>query len=281
MPFVTDLRIHPVKSFAPVPVQQAEVEPWGLAGDRRWMLVDGTGVMVTQRQDPRLGQVAAALRDRGELLITARSGRTLAVQPPEGPVVPVQVFGVDFKAVDAGPEAADWFGELLGGELLGRELRLVYLDDAARRPTETPVSLADAYPLLLTAQASLAALNELIAADHPDDPVTGAPVPMGRFRPNVVVDGVDAWAETGWRRVRIGQVEFRVVQQCGRCVMTTLDPETGERRGPEPLRALARHRRFGKKLAFGMHLAPVGPLSALRVGDRLTVLEDGPLPVPE
>jgi uncharacterized protein len=279
MPTVTDLRVHPVKSLAALPVQRSPVEPWGLRHDRRWMLVDARGEMVSQRQDPRLGQFRALPLEGGRpgsLLLRGPQGQSLAVEPPAGAPRPVTMFGTPMATVDAAPEASAWFSTLLNAEL-----RLVHLADAADRPGAHPVNLADGYPVNLACTASLAALNELIAAAHPDDPVKGAAVPMTRFRPNVVVDGTDAWAETGWRRIRIGSVEFRVAEQCGRCVMTTLDPETGERRGPEPLRALGRHRKFGRTLGFAMQLLPVAPLGTLRVGDRLTVLEQGPLPVPE
>jgi uncharacterized protein YcbX len=273
---IGDLVVHPVKSLAPVPVASAAVEPWGLAGDRRWMLVDADGKMVSQREDPRLGQISATLPTPGTLLLAAPGQEPLAVaEPQDGPLLPVTLFGLAFEAVYAGDEAAAWFGKALGADL-----RLVHQDRADRRPLKVVTSLADGYPLLLTSTASLDALNALIAADHPDDPVRGAPVPMGRFRSNMVVRGAEPWAETGWKRIRIGAVEFEVVQQCGRCVITTLDPATGARRGPEPLRALARHRRFGDDLAFGMQLAPVGPLGEVRVGDPVTVLEAGPLPVP-
>ncbi|MEY9835322.1 MOSC domain-containing protein [Streptacidiphilus sp. EB103A] len=271
---LTDLRIYPVKSFAPVPVRQVEIEPWGPAGDRRWMVVDAAGKMVSQREDPRLGQITASLPEPGVLQLES-GGEVLRLSEPDGALLPVSVFGLGFELVDAGDVAAAWLHKVLG-----RELRLVHQDRPERRPLEVTTSLADAYPLLVTSAASLDALNELIARDHPDDPVKGAPVPMGRFRSNLVVRGAEAWAETGWRRIRVGEVEFEVVQQCGRCVMTTLDPETGERRGPEPLRALGRHRKFGRTLAFGMHLAPVGT-GVLRVGDEVVVLAEGPLPEPE
>ena len=279
MPTVTGLRIHPVKSLAALRVAAAPVEPWGLAGDRRWMLVDARGELVSQRQLPRLGQFRAAPTDTGgpgSLLVHAPDGQSLLVEPAKGAHRPVTLFGDPLETLDAAEDASAWFSRLLGAEL-----RLVHLDDARRRPSPHPVSLADGYPVNLAATASLAALNELIAAGHPDDPVKGAPVPMTRFRPNVVVDGTEAWAETGWQRVRIGGVEFRVAEQCGRCVMTTLDQVTGERRGPEPLRALGRHRKFGRTLGFAMQLLPVGPPGTIRVGDRLTVLEQGPPPPPE
>jgi uncharacterized protein YcbX len=271
---LTDLVIYPVKSFAPVPLGQVEIEPWGPAGDRRWMVVDAAGTMVSQREDPRLGQITASLPEPGVLELES-GGERLRLSEPDGALLPVSVFGLGFELVDAGDAAAAWLRKVLG-----RELRLVHQDRPERRPLEVTTSLADAYPLLVTSTASLDALNELIALDHPDDPVKGAAVPMGRFRSNRVVRGAEAWAETGWRRIRVGEVEFEVVQQCGRCVMTTLDPATGERRGPEPLRALGRHRRFGRTLAFGMHLAPVGS-GVVRVGDEVVVLAEGPLPEPE
>ncbi|QMU69036.1 MOSC domain-containing protein [Streptacidiphilus sp. P02-A3a] len=279
MPTVTGLRIHPVKSLAALPVPQALVEPWGLAGDRRWMLVDDQGELVSQRQLPRLGQLRAVPADAGRpgsLLVHAPDGRSLLVEPPDGPHRKVTLFGDPLETLDATAEASAWFSARLGAEL-----RLVHLDDASRRPSPHLVSLADGYPVNLAATASLAALNELVAAGHPGDPVKGAAVPMTRFRPNIVVDGTEPWAETGWQRVRIGEVEFRVAEQCGRCVMTTLDQDTGERRGPEPLRALGRHRKFGRTLGFAMQLLPVGPLGTLRVGDPVTVLEQGPPPQPE
>ncbi|MHA6764396.1 MOSC domain-containing protein [Streptacidiphilus sp. PAMC 29251] len=273
---LVDLRVHPVKSLAPVPLTRVQVEPWGLAGDRRWMLVDANGKMVSQREDPRLGQIGAVIPVPGTLSVTAPGAGTLTVDEPHGgPLLPVTLFGLAFEIVDAGDEAAAWFSAVLG-----TELRLAFQDKAERRPMKVATSLADGYPLLLTSTASLAALNALIAADHPDDPVKGAPLPMGRFRSNFVVEGAEAWAETGWKRIRVGGTEFRVDQQCGRCVITTLDPATGARRGPEPLRALARHRRFGDDLAFGMQMTPVGPLGEVRVGDRVTVLESGPVPQP-
>lgn len=273
---LADLRVYPVKSLAPVVLDRSLVEPWGLVDDRRWMLVDANGKMVSQREDPRLGQFVATVPVPGSLTVGRPGDDALTIAAPTDPLVPVSVFGLAFEAMDAGDEAAHWFSDRLG-----RELRLVHLDRPERRPLDVVTSLADGYPLLVTNPASLESLNAMIAADHPEDPVKGAPVPMTRFRSNLVVDGAEAWAETGWLRIRVGEVEFRVEQQCGRCVMTTLDPETGDRRGPEPLRALGKHRKFGKTLGFGMQMTPVGTLGTVRVGDPVEVLEQGPVPQPE
>jgi uncharacterized protein YcbX len=130
------------------------------------------------------------------------------------------------------------------------------------------VSLADGFPLLVTTTGSLDALNSLIADG---DRAEEGPLPMNRFRPNAVIDGTAAWAEDGWRRVRIGEVVFRAPKPCGRCVVTTTDQASAVR-GKEPLRTLGRHRRFGSSLVFGQNLIPER-FGTLRVGDPLTVVE--------
>jgi uncharacterized protein YcbX len=147
-------------------------------------------------------------------------------------------------------------------------------DPATRRPVDPgyalpgeTVGLADGYPLLLTSEASLEALNSLIAQG---DRAVEGPLPMNRFRPNVVVAGTAAWAEDDWSRIAIGEVTFRVAKMCGRCVVTTIDQGTAER-GKEPLRTLARHRRIGGRLVFGQNLVPSSP-GTVRVGDPVRIL---------
>jgi uncharacterized protein YcbX len=271
---LTALRIHPVKSFHAQPLESCAVEPWGLVGDRRWMLVQPDGEVLTQREDPRLARFQAELGDDGSVVLSHPDAAPLRVHAPAPTALgPVSIFGDGFTApVVQDADVAAWFRKLLD-----REVRLVHLDDPHRRPRPATTSLADAYPFLLATTASLDALNELIAEDHPD----AGPVPMERFRPNLVLDGPAPWAETGWLRIRVGEVEFEVVQQCGRCVMTTVDQETGIFTGQQPLRTLRKRRRFDKSAMFGMHLVPQAPYGTLRVGDEMTVLESGPLPQPD
>ncbi|MFJ6215948.1 MOSC domain-containing protein [Streptomyces sp. NPDC092296] len=292
MPRVSALHIYPLKSGRRLSPATARVEPWGLAGDRRWMLVDAEGRFVSQRDLPRLALVRAEPLPGGllpgGLLLDAPGAVPLRVEAPTAergdPLADVHVWGTPLQAAEAAKEAHSWFTSLFG-----TDLRLVHLDDPRRRPTDPEyapgetVSLADGYPLLLTSTASLADLNARIAADHPDDPQRGAALPMTRFRPNLVVEGGEPWAEDGWRRIQVGEVVFRVVKPCGRCVVTTTDQETATR-GVEPLPALGRHRRFGKRLVFGQHLVPEHPdgdlVGTLRIGDPVTVLEQGPRPLP-
>ncbi|MEY9843646.1 MOSC domain-containing protein [Streptacidiphilus sp. MAP5-3] len=275
---LTALRIHPVKSFHAVPVDACRVEPWGLAGDRRWMLVGEDGETLTQRQDPRLARFHASVAEDGTLTVEHPDAvAPLRVPAPAAAgLTQVSIFGDGFSTpvVDSA-EVAAFFRKLLG-----RELRLARLDLPERRPAPATTTFADQYPLLLTTTGSLDALDGLIARDQPDA-VAAVPVPMDRFRPNLVLDGCAPWAETGWRRIRIGEVEFEVVQQCGRCVMTTVDQEAGVFTGQQPLRTLRKRRRFGKEAAFGIHMVPLAPYGTLRLGDELTVLDAGPLPHPD
>ncbi|MER5866714.1 MOSC N-terminal beta barrel domain-containing protein [Kitasatospora sp. NPDC002040] len=281
---LTGLHIYPIKSAYRLSPASAQVEPWGLTGDRRWMLVDETGRAVTQREEPALGQIRVLPAPDGSLTVTAPDGDRIEVAAPStaagDPEVKAEVFGSFFTTALVSAEANAWFAGRFPG------VRLVHLDDPLSRavdpahagPGDT-VTMADGYPLLLATTGSLAELNARIAEDHPDDERKAAALPMERFRPNLVVDGTDAWAEDDWRRVRIGELTFRVVKPCGRCVVTTTDQETGVRRGPEPLRALGRHHRIGQKLIFGQNLIPerpegfTGPLGTLHLGDELTVLE--------
>ncbi|MFD6418552.1 MOSC domain-containing protein [Streptomyces sp. NPDC060194] len=273
LPVLSSLHVHPVKALAGYAPEEAAVEPWGLAGDRRWMVVDEAGSCVTQREHPRLALAAAAPLADGAIALSASGRATLTVRPPAlgGPTVPVAVFSDKLEAALADEAAHAWLSAYTG-----RPVRLVHLDEpAVRRPVTRSgglpgdtVNLADTYPLLLTTRSSLDALNDLVAAgDHAQE----GPLPMDRFRPNLVVDGPPAWAEDDWRRLRIGRVELRVAGPCGRCLVTTTDQRSAKR-GKEPLRTLARHRRRDGKLQFGMLLIPATG-GTLRRGDGVTILE--------
>lgn len=273
-PSVSALHVYPVKSLRGISVEQAVVERWGLAGDRRWMLADArTQKAVTQREEPRLALIAARPAGGGGLRLSApgRPGIEVAVPAP-GPLETVRIFSGKVEVLPAGEAADDWFRACLDGV----PVRLMHLDEpAVRRPVDPDfalpgdtVSLADGFPLLATTTASLVSLNSLIAEG---DRAREGPLPMNRFRPNVVIGGTEAWAEDDWRRVRIGEITFRVPKPCGRCVVTTTDQATGGR-GKEPLRTLGKHRNFGTRLLFGQNLIPEHS-GTLCVGDPLTRVE--------
>ncbi|MEU0687879.1 MOSC domain-containing protein [Streptomyces uncialis] len=271
-PVLVSLHVHPVKAVQGETPDEAVVEPWGLSGDRRWMLVDEGAKVITQRQHARLALVGARSLSGGAVRLSAPGLAPVTVPvPAPGATTPVQIWRDKVEAVPADDTAHAWFSEYLGVPV-----RLVHMDDPAVRRSIDPgyaregetVSFADGFPLLLTTRASLDALNDLVAqGTHASE----GPLPMDRFRPNAVVDGTAAWAEDDWSRIAIGEVTFRVAKKCGRCVVTTTDQRTAER-GREPLRTLARHRRFGDQLVFGQNLVPEHT-GTLRVGDPVTVLE--------
>lgn len=272
---VSALHFYPVKSLRGISTPEAVVERWGLKGDRRWMLVDPVHLKaVTQREQPRLALLAAEPVGGGGLRVTGPGQEPIEIAAPPGDPAALETarhFSAKIEVIPVGEAADAWFSRYLG-----TPVRLTYMDDpAVRRPVDPEfsqpgdmVSLADGFPLLVTTTASLAALNALIAGGpRPHE----GPLPMDRFRPNVVLDGTDAWAEDGWRRVRIGGITFRVAKPCGRCVITTTD-QTSADRGREPLLSLARHRKMGTSLVFGQNLIPEHP-GTLRVGDPLTMVE--------
>ncbi|MFG1913849.1 MOSC domain-containing protein [Micromonospora sp. NPDC048898] len=258
------IHTYPVKGCHRLDHDGAFVRPWGLAGDRRWMVVDADGVGVTQRDTTRLVGLHATVRPGGLVLRAAGRPDLDVPEPTAGDPVAVRTFRhrtIPVPALPAGRAADEWLGALLG-----RPVRLVWLARPTRHlaaedrdhDTGDEVSFADAFPLLLTNTASLDVLNDWLAE------VGEPPVPMTRFRPNLVVDGAPAWAEDDWvgRSLRIGDLRFRAARPCARCVVTTTDQETGVRT-KEPLRTLGRHRNVQQKILFGLNLVPLdsGPLA--------------------
>ena len=265
---LASIHIYPMKAARAVNLDESRVEPWGLAGDRRWLLVDEDGRFISQREESSLARVVVSCGPDGiRVSAEGRTGLVIAEPPAGAALLKVRVWSSTLLAAAAGPAADAWFSAYLG-----RPARLVYLDDPTRRPVDPEfgragdvVSFADGYPLLLTSAGSLGELGGWLAAagEHP--------VPMTRFRPSVVVAGAPPWAEDRWRRVRIGAVPFRVAKPCGRCMVTTTDQVTGER-GRQPLKMLGRRRRFGQQLVFGQNLIPDAG-GVIRVGDSVEILD--------
>lgn len=280
---VTSLLIYPVKSMGGVAVDAAHVEPWGIAGDRRWGLIDGSGQKITAREVHGLLRFRAEVVDDRTIRISDRDGATVVVAAPAGAQrVPVSHSRQGYARL-AAAEVNDWLTHRIG-----MPVRLVWQDDPTVRsvadhdggmPGEH-LSLADAGPLLLASEASMAQLNawitadvgqpdvpEIDAADVSDGPAAGTALDIVRFRPNVVIDGDEPFAEDGWAYLRIGNLALRTTMVCDRCVMTTIDPITLAG-GKEPIRTLARHRRWDRKTWFGTRLVPLGT-GTIRVGDTV------------
>ncbi|AXK72764.1 MOSC domain-containing protein [Lysobacter sp. TY2-98] len=263
---VASLHLYPLKSCAPLDAEALDVTLRGPVGDRRWMAVDANGRFLTARQHPRLVGIRALPDDAG-IVLSANDMPALHVQPPanDAPRREVVIWDDTVHAVDAGDNAAAWLTQYLG-----LTTRLVHMDATVHRPVDAKygkpddeVSFADGYPLLVITQSALDELNARLAS----------PVPMARFRPNIVVASTAPNAEDGWRRVRVGEVEFDAVKTCIRCVFTTIDPATMTRDpGGEPLRTLLTYRRTPKGVSFGMNLIPRGTGRIAR-GDAVVVLD--------
>ncbi len=262
---LSGLFLYPVKGLRGIGVRDAAVEACGLAGDRRWMLVDAQGRFLSQRQVPGLARIAARLQPDGLVLGSGRDRLLVARPAPGGERLEVTVWRSRLHAARAGEAADGWLSRQLG-----RPCRLVFLDDARARPIEPAdahpgdhVSFADGFPVLLTGEGSLASLNAALAR----------PVGMDRFRPNLVVAGAPAWAEDDWQVLRIGEVRFRGPTRCVRCVVTTIDQRSGEKPDPgEPLSTLARLNRRPEGIVFGLNLVPLGT-GRVRLGDPIEIVQ--------
>ena len=260
---LAEIRIYPVKSLHGDAHASAVVEPRGLEGDRRWLVVDGANRFLTQRELSHMATIAAR-NEPGGLALSAPDRKPLFVPipPPDAASHRVTIWRDTVEAGTAGPEAESW---ITGA--LGVPCSLVYQANPASRPVNPAfaapgdvVSFADGYPLLVTTTASLSDLNARLPT----------PVPMPRFRPNLVIDGALPWAEDQWHRIRIGAALFRVPKPCDRCTIPSIDQETGLRPDPEePLRTLKTFRRDASgRVLFGTNLVPEA-LGIVRVGDEV------------
>lgn len=263
-PTLASIHVYPLKSCAPLPLDSARVEARGLEHDRRWMVVDANRKFLTGRQHPRLTLIRAD--PAGEALRLRAPGMPELRLAPESELarLTVEVWGSRVAARVADAAADAWISAFLGAPT-----RFAYMDDECLRRVDPDysqpddiVSFADGYPLLLISQAALDLLNAKLAQ----------PVSMLRFRPSLVIAGTAPHAEDGWKRVRIGGVEFDVAKPCIRCVFTTVDFERGAfDPSGEPLRTLLTYRRTPQGVSFGQNLIPRG-VGTLRVGDALDVL---------
>ena len=260
---LSGITIYPVKSCAGVELDSVELDRFGPAGDRRWMLVDAGGRFISQREQAALALIGVSPRDGGLRLQLGETALDVQQPDPGAPERRVEVWGDQVRAADAGDEAARVLSEHLGVacRLVHMPADAVRLVDGIYAGAGETVSFADGFPLLLISEASLEDLNGRL--DNP--------VPMNRFRPNLVVRGCPAFAEDGWRRIRIGSMELQVAKPCSRSVIPSIDQATGAR-DSQINRVLAGFRRFRGQILFGQNLlyAQGGRLS---LGDSLEVLE--------
>ncbi|MDW7746988.1 MOSC domain-containing protein [Halomonas sp.] len=275
---ITRLNIYPVKSLGGIPLDQAELGVRGLAHDRQWMVVDDIGRFVTQRQLPHMARIVESLDD--EALMLSHPGAVplrIPLQRDDQPRLPVYVWDDQCQALDEGEEAAAWLGAVLG-DYQGSGLRLVRFAPDQRRNVEphflapgeqAHTAFADGYPFLVVSEASLAEVNRVLETKGL------APVPMERFRPSIVVDAAEPFAENGWGELSLheGAVRLGLRKPCQRCKITTVDQATGEIAVPgEPLRTLVQmNTRLAPGGYFGQNaILLAGEGSTLAVGDELS-----------
>jgi uncharacterized protein len=257
------INLYPIKSARGISLPAGQLDDFGLTADRRWMVVDAAGRFVSQRESHRMALIEVAL-DGKDLVVSGAGEGALRIPVPreEARTERVTIWDDECLAQDGGQEAAAWFSRFLG-----TPVRLMYMPPATFRtvnpnyvPEKRRVSFADAYPLLLTTEGSLEDLNRRM----------GQPLPMNRFRPNLVVTGSEPFAEDQWKTIAVAEVTFDVVKPCDRCITTTINQSTGEA-GKEPLRTLATFRKWNGQVYFGQNLVHRS-LGILRVGDAVVRL---------
>lgn len=265
MVHITGLNIYPVKSCRGIALTQARITETGFDHDREWMVTTPEGKFLTQRERPQLAQIETAI-GAGSLVLRKPQGSDLSFAlDMTGAEVEVTVWGDRCSAFDAGDEAAAWLTEHLG-----KPARLVRFDKRRKRPSEAQWTqgaealnqFSDGFPWLLISQASLDELNTRLRQ----------PLPMNRFRPNIVVDGLAPFGEDAVDEFIAGDVRLRVAKPCARCSITTTDQMTGERTSEEPLKTLKEFRfdRGQRGVLFGQNMILSSGLgSELKVGQRL------------
>jgi MOSC domain-containing protein len=270
---LSGLYVYPVKSLRGCAVESAAVDPLGLVGDRRFLVVDDTGLFLTQRSHRRMALVDTALTPDA-LILSATGAGAVSVSRQPDPTAPLRTVTVwkseGLLAEDCGAAVAAWLTAFLG-----TPARLVRIGEKFSRPILKPIArpgdavmFADAYPFLVISESTLFDLNDRLVARGEDA------LPMDRFRPNFVVTGPAPYAEDTWPRFRLSGLVFRAGGPCARCIMTTTDQQTAAV-GKEPLRTLASYRRDAvdpTRINFGQNLIHETKSGIVRLGDPVEVL---------
>lgn len=263
--YLQDIYIYPIKSLCGISLQQAEVLQTGLQYDRRWMLTDKEGNFLSQRTFTQMALLQVSIAQDG-LEVALKEGilRPLIIpfNKTTGKEVSVRIWDDVCAATEVSANANEWFSHALG-----MTVQLVYMPETTKRLVDNNyakdneiVSFADGYPLLMIGQSSLDDLNDRLAL----------PIPMNRFRPNVVFSGGMAFCEDSFKEFKIGEVIFNAVKPCSRCIVTTINQEDGAK-GQEPLRTLATYRTQRNKILFGQNLLQKNT-GTIKIGDKIEVL---------
>lgn len=259
---LSQLAIYPIKSTSQISLQQARLSPFGLEMDRRWMLIDEQGYMLTQRKHPKMCLIKSTLENK-RLVVSAPDMPALSLDINDTNMqIKASVWEDSCNAYDCGPQAAEWFSSVIQSPT-----RLVFFPDNEVRQVDLDyaqqgdiTAFSDGFPYLLIGQSSLDDLNSRLSSA----------VDMKRFRPNLVVAGSAAFAEDNWKKIRIGDITFRLVKPCSRCSIPSINPDTGEQ-SAEVVKTLAGYRMRENKILFGQNMIAEGS-GELRLGMEVEVL---------
>ena len=264
---LTEINIYPIKSLSGISLEKSVVEERGLQFDRRWMLVDEKNHFLTQREFPEMATFQVKIAENNLVVSVGGDEKTIPFEPENAETANVQIWKSRCHANIYDEEINDWFGNALQ-----KKCKLVLMPEDSRRIVnpfyavnkyQDAVSFADGYPFLLIGENSLAELNSKLEK----------PLPMNRFRPNFVAADSEPFAEDDWKQVKIGKTVFHVVKPCDRCVITTIDQETGKSDGKEPLKTLAAFRLKRQKLLFGQNLIAENKGDEVKIGDEIEVIK--------
>jgi uncharacterized protein YcbX len=262
---LSSMTYYPIKACRGFDVTESFVERMGLEHDRRMMVVTPKGKFLTQREHPKLALITPTLSG-DSITLSAPNVESLQVEiQKSGIAMPVSIWNSQgVSAIDQGNAVAEWLSDWLGAAV-----RLVHMDERFKRKLSPEYAVSDAdhtgfadgYPILVISEESLSDLNSRL----------DSPVPMNRFRPNMVVKGCEPFAEDAWKRIRIGGIEMAIVKPCPRCVVTTIDKDSLEK-NKEPLKTLNTYRKQQGGAMFGMNVIPLGE-GEIKVGMGVEVIE--------
>ncbi len=262
---ISELAIYPVKSMRQIQLKKSSLQFGGLKHDRRWMVIDTDGVMITQREKSRLCLIQPELlnpKHDCSLKLTAENMPDINISIPVGEkTCKAKVWEDECNAYDAGDKIASWLSQFLD-----MECRLVYFPENEVRVVDQNYAMpndqtafSDGFPILLTSQASLDDLNSRMDEN----------VPMARFRPNVVVSGCEAFAEDDWQQLTVGKITLRIVKSCSRCIIPNIDVDSAER-CKDPVKTLATFRKCNNEIFFGQNVVADGQ-GEIEVGMEVVV----------
>lgn len=268
---LSEINIYPIKSLGGISLNESVVEEKGLQYDRRWMLVDENGDFFTQREFSKMATMKVSLENDGLKVTSDNQSVEIPFEANSNDRINVTVWGSRCEAVSYDNSVNSYFSDVLQTNcklvIMPEDSRRLVNQDYAIRKLEDVVSFADGYPVLLIGEGSLNDLNNRLFD----------PIPMNRFRPNLVVKNSEAFAEDAWKKIKVGDAIFHLVKPCARCVMTTIDQATGISDGKEPLKTLSTYRLVKKdgesKINFGQNLIAENFGVSVKLGDKIEILE--------